>query len=90
MLDSYKSPIRSLARFFESSRNKWKEKCEAAKKCLKRIKVRVRSLETSVDSLKARVRELESENMELRRRVPDIWETEASTSSPSKKKRGRS
>jgi len=43
----YKSPERKLIRFFETSRNKWKIKARESKRVLKRLKNRIRFLESS-------------------------------------------
>jgi hypothetical protein len=42
---TYKTPPRKLARFFEKSRNRWKDKYREAKRTVKRLKNRVRFLE---------------------------------------------
>jgi hypothetical protein len=62
----YKRPQRRLVRFFEKSRNQWKEKCREAKIALKKLKNRVGYLEASKAELKARVKELENELRELK------------------------
>jgi hypothetical protein len=46
---SYRSPRHKLLGFFESSRDKWKDKCKAAKVRLKRATNRVESLVRSRD-----------------------------------------
>ena len=63
----YKSPIRKLSRFFESSRDKWKHKCKEAKYQVKILKNRVRFLENSKAELKNRVNELEKELKKVRK-----------------------
>ena len=45
----YKSPLRKLVRFFEDSRNNWKQKCVALRKDLKLCKNQVRAVEKSRD-----------------------------------------
>ena len=64
---SYQSPLRKLVRFFEQSRDRWKAKCQAAKKRLKRLKNRVRFLQQSRDNWKKRAKELELEVIRLKR-----------------------
>lgn len=58
---SYKSPQRKLLRFFEKSRNQWKDKCKKTKSKVKRLQNRVRFLEKSKNRFKMRVKELEDE-----------------------------
>ncbi|MCP4193793.1 MAG: hypothetical protein GY768_24555 [Planctomycetaceae bacterium] len=43
----YKSPLRKLVRFFESSRDSWKQKCIALRGELKLCKNQVRAVEKS-------------------------------------------
>jgi molecular chaperone GrpE (heat shock protein) len=57
----YKSPPRKLVRFFEGSRDQWKEKCLAAKAAGKGLKNRMRFLERSKAHGKSRVQDLEGE-----------------------------
>ena len=54
-LEPYKSPRRKLLRFFEKSRDQWKDKCLEAKAAVKRLQNRVRFLEKSKDRLQHRV-----------------------------------
>ena len=46
-IDSYKSPLRKLVRFFEKSRDSWKEKSLANKKENRQLKKKLRTLEIS-------------------------------------------
>lgn len=57
----YKSPTRKLVKFFERSRNKWKEKHQDLKYKVKLMKNRIRYLENTKSHLKKRVKELEKE-----------------------------
>ena len=43
----YRSPVRKLARFFEQSRNRWKRKCQAAKRRNKLLGNQLRAVEKS-------------------------------------------
>jgi len=81
MISLYKSPLRKLVRFFDSSRSRWKERCLTAKKCIKRLKNRVYFLETSKAALQDKVKELETECERLRRA-----QTEAEEQADSAKK----
>ena len=65
---AYKSPQRKLVRFFEKSRDQWKQKHHAAKRALKRLDNRVRYLEKSKAEWKARARAAEAEVARLRAR----------------------
>lgn len=65
---TYKSPRRKLVKFFEKSRDQWKNKCQEAKKAVKLLKNRNRFLETSKEHLKSRVKELENEFAQLKAR----------------------
>ena len=58
---SYKSPIRKLVRFFETSRDQWKAKCLEAKATAKGLKHRIRYLEQSKAEWKTKAKELEQE-----------------------------
>ena len=63
---TYKSPQRKLVKFFEKSRNQWKNKCQKAKKTVKLFKNRNRFLEASKNYWKNRVKELEEELAQLK------------------------
>lgn len=58
---TYKSRLKVLMEFFRSSRDRWKDKCIAAKAALKKANNRSRWLETSRDQWKARASELEAQ-----------------------------
>jgi hypothetical protein len=47
LLGEYKSPLRKLVRFFEASRENWKQKCVALRGELKLCKNQVRAVEKS-------------------------------------------
>jgi len=64
----YKSPLRKLVRFFEKSRDQWKNKCREAKATIKQLRNRVRFLEKSKANLKIRLGELEKELARMRER----------------------
>ena len=57
----YKSPRRKLVRFFEKSRNQWKEKCREAKAGIRVLSNRVRFPEKGRERLKNQMRELRAE-----------------------------
>ena len=59
--NDYKSPTHKLIKFFERSRNQWKEKAIQAKNKIKLCKNRIKFLETSKASLKIEVKNLQAE-----------------------------
>ena len=62
---AYKSRPKLLLKFFRDSRDKWKDKCKAAKAALKNVQNRSRWLETSRDQWKARAQQLQAELEQL-------------------------
>lgn len=62
----YKSPRHKLTKFFEKSRNQWKEKCLKAKSKGKQLSNRVRFLENSKENLKIKIESLEEELAKLK------------------------
>lgn len=73
-IDSYRSPIRKLVRFFEKSRDNWKYKCQEAKKRIKLMGNQLRAVEKSREQWRSRaeqsqqqVRELQQELTKLKR-----------------------
>jgi hypothetical protein len=57
----YKSPKHKLLKFFERSRDRWKEKALEAKNNVKLCKNRIKFLEMSKANLKAEVKNLKAE-----------------------------
>lgn len=49
----FRSPQHKLVRFFERSRNQWKEKCREAKQRCKRLSNQVRAVEKSRERWRA-------------------------------------
>lgn len=73
---AYKSPIRKLTRFFETSRDGWKSKHHDLKAVLKLAQNQVRAVEKSremwrrrAEESDQRVRELEAELAELKKTI---------------------
>jgi len=62
----YKSPQRKLVKFFEKSRDQWKDKCLDAKTKIRRLSCRIRFLEDSKKKLKDQLKELKAENSRMR------------------------
>lgn len=54
MEHEFKSPLKKLAAFFKSSRDKWKEKCKKAMQEIRSYKKRIEFLEISKASLKGK------------------------------------
>ena len=67
----YTSPRHKLLRFFESSRDGWKQKCQETKTALKRMKNRAGALQKSRDLWKERARQQAQELEQLRREAEE-------------------
>lgn len=70
----YKSPIRKLVPFFESSRDKWKAKCQEAKYQLKLVRNRIRYMEKRDDDLKRKIKALKKELKNTKNREQQLIE----------------
>ncbi len=57
---SFTSPLTKLVNFFQRSRDKWKEKCKAAKRQNKSLKLCLAKMKASRDRWKARAMALEN------------------------------
>ncbi|MDY6894326.1 MAG: hypothetical protein SVO01_02745 [Thermotogota bacterium] len=66
---NYKSPRRKLVKFFETSRDKWKEKCLDAKYQIKLLKSKIRNLENSKAKYKNRAKEYEAKLKKLEKQA---------------------
>jgi len=76
-IGEFRSPLRKLVRFFQDSRDNWKQKCQAAKKQCKRLSNQVRAVESSrsrwrlrAEQFQQQVEELEQQLAELKRQQP--------------------
>jgi septal ring factor EnvC (AmiA/AmiB activator) len=58
---TYKSPQRKLVTFFHKSRDQWKGKCREAKAELKKLKKKLRGVQTHHQRWQSRVKALEEE-----------------------------
>lgn len=67
---TYKSPIKKLAKFFESSRDNWKEKYFEKKTELKRVTNRIYDLEKRKDDWKDRAIRAEEKLKEMDKNIP--------------------
>jgi hypothetical protein len=56
----YVSPTKKLARFFQRSRDQWKEKCLQAKQRVKRLQTNVVDLQTSRERWKQEAKEAQA------------------------------
>lgn len=72
---TFKSPLPKLVRFFQKSRDQWKEKCQAAKRKNKKLANQTRAVEKSrerwrqkAEAAEQRVRQLERELEEQKHR----------------------
>jgi uncharacterized coiled-coil DUF342 family protein len=63
---TYRSPLNKLVRFFEKSRDGWKEKCQAAKRKAKTLLNHVATLKKSRNHWKAQARQHRDEVQRLR------------------------
>ncbi len=61
VVEEFKSPVRKLVPFFRNSRDKWKEKCKAAKYQVKLLRNRLRQMEKRDTDLKQEVKALKKE-----------------------------
>jgi uncharacterized protein YlxW (UPF0749 family) len=61
VVEEYKSPVRKLVPFFKNSRDKWKEKCQAAKYQVKLLRNRIRQMEKRDNNLKQEVKALKKQ-----------------------------
>ena len=62
----YKSPMSKLVRFFEGSRNGWKEKATAAKYQIKLLRKKVKYLEQNKNELQKSSKNLEIEVQQMK------------------------
>ncbi len=67
----YRSPVRKLARFFEQSRNRWKHKCQAAKRRNKLLGNQLRAVEKSRVQWRERASELGSQVRQLEQQLAE-------------------
>lgn len=68
----FASPLKKLVVFFRSSRDKWKGKCQQAKRQNKLLQNQVRAVERSRDQWKALARERSQRIAELERELEKI------------------
>lgn len=62
----YLSPVKKLARYFEKSRDRWKEKCLKAKKRVKLLHTKVADLQVSRERWKSEAKQLREELAQVR------------------------
>lgn len=61
----YRSPIKKLVKFFEQSRDQWKQKCLDAKLRVKRLHTKVADLQASRQRWREEAEELRSQVAQL-------------------------
>jgi chromosome segregation ATPase len=64
--NKYKSPMSKLVRFFEGSRNGWKEKAKDAKYQIKLLRKKVKYLEQNKNEFQKRSKNLEIEVQQMK------------------------
>ncbi len=68
---TFTTPLRKLARFFKTSRDGWKQKCQEAKQQCKKLINQVRAVEKSRDHWKELARQKEQEMRELKQQLSE-------------------
>ncbi len=71
-LARFSTPASKLVRSFEQSRDRWKEKCQAAKSELKRMQNMVRDVRKSREAWRARATEAEQRANEMQRQLDEL------------------
>jgi hypothetical protein len=61
----YTSPLKKLVRFFQRSRDQWKEKCQTAKRENNSLKIRLAAMKESRDRWREKAKQLETEQLEF-------------------------
>lgn len=72
MEQAYKSPLNKLMKFFESSRDKWKEKHHEAQAQLKLARNQVRAVEKSRDTWRTRAEQSEERVQQLQAELTEL------------------
>ncbi len=62
----YKTPKRKLVRFFEKSRDKWKDKTKDAKYQIKLLRKKIKYMEQNKESDKEIIKNLQLQNQQLK------------------------
>ena len=68
----HKSPLSKLVRFFESSRDQWKSKCQEAKHANKLLANQTRAVEKSREQWKQDARDAQQRIAELERELEEL------------------
>ena len=75
-ITEFKSPVRKLVQFFKKSRDKWKDKCQEAKRKNKGLNTQARAVEKSRDQWKQRAldqaRKIAELEQELEKKTPPL------------------
>lgn len=68
----YKTPLRKLTRFFEQSRDKWKQKYQQARKEIKSLKNKLYYQQQKQCEQEEHLKALEQENQALKTSLEDL------------------
>jgi hypothetical protein len=68
----YKSPVSKLLAFFPRSRDRWKNKCQQAKRANKKLANQVRAVEKSRDRWKELAKEARQESAQYQRELAEL------------------
>ena len=71
-LRQFSTPVSKLVRWLEKSRDRWKEKCQAAKVELKRVQNMVRDVRKSRDAWRVRAAQAEHNAQELQQQLDEL------------------
>lgn len=71
-VEGYKSPVKKLVRFFEKSRDKWKQKYMERKNQCRKLSNQVRAVEGSRERWRNQAKAAEKEIKQLRQQVEEL------------------
>lgn len=69
---TFLSPVKKLVRFFERSRNGWKQKCQESKRRIKRLSNDKSKLRASRDRWKENAQSLQSELRQVQQELEEL------------------
>jgi peptidoglycan hydrolase CwlO-like protein len=70
--NEFRSPLRKLVRFFQDSRDNWKQKCQEAKRQCKRLSNQVRAVENSRAQWRSRAEQFQQQVAELEQQLAEL------------------
>ena len=71
-LNEFRSPLRKLVRFFQQSRDNWKQKCQQAKQQCKLLSNQLRAVEKSRAQWRLRAEQSEQQLNELQHELAQL------------------